>query len=138
MKVDAENRIVGRLGSTVARKVKEGEEIDIVNAEKAVISGDRQDVIEDYRQKYERGSRDFGPYYPKRPDKILKRIITRMLPDSKEEDLDSKVKTYLADPMNGEAEELGVKKGEELRNRNYVKLEDISKSLGWKPRIEVE
>ena len=133
MIVNAENKIVGRLATRIAREVKDGEEVKIVNSEKAVISGDEEKVKDEYRQKYERGSRDFGPYYPKRPDKILKRIIRGMVRDGEE----SKVKTYLGTPIElDEPEELDVKQGDDLRKRNYVKLGEVSKSIGWTPRGE--
>ncbi|MFB6199788.1 MAG: 50S ribosomal protein L13 [Candidatus Nanohaloarchaea archaeon] len=133
MIVDAENKIAGRLATKIAREIKDGEEVKIVNSEKAVISGDEEKVKDEYRQKYERGSRDFGPYYPKRPDKILKRIIRGMVPDRQE----SKVKTYLGTPTElDEPEELEVKEGDDLRKRNYVKLGEVSKSIGWTPRGE--
>ncbi|MFB6209271.1 MAG: 50S ribosomal protein L13 [Candidatus Nanohaloarchaea archaeon] len=132
--LDAGNKIVGRLATEVARRVKEGEQIDIVNSEKAVISGEREEVVADYRQKYERGSKYTGPHYPKRPDRILKRIVKGMLPDDQE--LKSNVKTYLGNP-EGEAENPGTKEGSDLRTKNYVKLGEVSKSLGWSPEIEV-
>ena len=129
--INAENRVLGRLASEIARKAKDGESVRVVNSEKAVISGDTEEVIEDYRQKYERGSKYRGPHFPKRPDKILKRTVRGMLPDNG--DLD--VRAYLAVPYEFEdaVEEVDVKSGDELQNRNYVKLGDVSKAIGWTP-----
>lgn len=128
--INAENRILGRLASEIARKAKKGETVRVVNSEKAVISGDEEEVIEDYRQKYERGSKYTGPHYPKRPDKILKRTVRGMLPDNGEFD----VKTYLTVPREFEdVEEVDIKSGDELKNRNYVKLGEVSKAIGWTP-----
>lgn len=135
--LDAENKIVGRLATTIARRVKDGEEVKIVNSEKAVISGDKEEVIESYRQKYERGSRDFGPHYPKRPDKILKRIIRNMLPENGDTDYESMVKTYLGNPDELDAEDPGTREGDDLRNKNYVKLVEVSKAIGWTPKAEI-
>ena len=133
--LDAEDKIIGRLSTDIARRVKDGEEIKVVNAEKAVISGDKEEVISEYRQKYERGSRDFGPHYPLRPDKILKRITRGMLPDDKED----QVKTYLGSPEEFEDIEVpDTKEGNDLKNRNYVKLGEVSKSIGWTPKVEIE
>lgn len=133
--INAENKIVGRLATEIARKAKE-EEVKVVNSEKAVFSGDEEEVKEQYRQKYERGSRDFGPYYPKRPDKVLKRVIRGMLPDGEAgEEALSNVKTYLAVPHDIEdVEEVDVREGDDLKNRNYVKLGEVSKSIGWTPK----
>jgi len=128
--INAEDRVLGRLASEIARKAKDGESVRVVNSEKAVISGDTDEVIADYRQKYERGSKYTGPHFPKRPDKILKRTIRGMLPDNGDFD----VKTYLTVPQEFEdVEEVEVKSGDELKNRNYVKLGDVSKAIGWTP-----
>lgn len=135
--LNAENKIVGRLATDISRRVKDGEEVKVVNAEKSVISGSKEEVFADYKQKYERGSRDFGPHYPKRPDKILKRIIRGMLPD-KAESL-SNVKTYLGTPERFEDVEVPeTKEGDELRNKNYVKLGEVSRHIGWTPKGDIE
>jgi len=137
--INAENKVIGRLASNIARSVKDGEEVRVVNSEKAVISGDEADIKDEYKTKYDRGRRDTGPYYPKRPDKILKRTVRGMLPDHKKRgrEMHSRVKTYLGVPSEFEdVEEVDVKEGDELKNRNYVKLGDVSKHIGWTPRGE--
>lgn len=136
MIINAENRVLGRLASEVARKAKDGEEVQIVNAEKAVISGDKEKIFEDYKQKYERGSKYRGPHFPKRPDRILKRTIRGMLPKNREgREALKRVKTYLEVPHDLEDfEESEAKKGDDLKKRNYVKLQEVSEFIGWKPR----
>ena len=135
--LNADNKIVGRLATKVVRIVKKGEDVKIVNSEKAVISGSRDKVVEDYRQKYERGSKYTGPHYPKRPDKILKRIIRGMLPDNSEDE-NTKVKTYLGNQEELEVDNSKVKEGEDLKTKNYVKLGEVSKSIGWTPEMEIK
>jgi large subunit ribosomal protein L13 len=128
--INAENRVLGRLASEIARIAKDGESVRVVNSEKAVISGDTDKVIADYRQKYERGSKYRGPHFPKRPDKIVKRTVRGMLPDNGDFD----VKAYLTVPHEfDEVQEVDVKSGHDLHNRNYVKLGDVSKAIGWTP-----
>lgn len=132
--IDAEDKVLGRLATNIARTVKDGEEVKVVNSEKVVISGNAEEVKDHYRQKYERGSRDFGPYYPKRPDKILKRVVRNMLPDDSEE---SMVRTYLSVPHELDTDEVkvpDVKEGEDLKMRNYVKLGEVSEYIGWTPK----
>ncbi|PSH00607.1 MAG: 50S ribosomal protein L13 [Nanohaloarchaea archaeon SW_7_46_7] len=135
--VNAEGKVLGRLASSIARSVKDGEEVRVVNSEKAVISGDEADVKDEYKTRFDRGRRDRGPYYPKRPDKILKRTVRGMLPDHEKRgrEMHSRVKTYLGVPTEfDEVEEVDVKEGDELQNRNYVKLGEVSKHIGWTPR----
>ncbi|MFB6100822.1 MAG: 50S ribosomal protein L13 [Candidatus Nanohalobium sp.] len=131
--VNAEGKVLGRLASEVAQYARDGEDVRVVNSEEAVISGDEQEVKEEYEQKYERGRRDRGPYFPKRADKILKRTVRNMLPDGSDgRDTRSKVRTYLGvpDQMEDEVEEVDVKSGDELKHRNYVKLGEVSEFIG--------
>ena len=136
--INAEGRVIGRLASEVAQIAMDGEEVHIVNSEHAVISGDEAEIKDEYKTKYDRGRKDFGPYYPKRPDKILKRTVRGMLPDEKKRgrEMHSRVKTYLGVPEEFDPEEVDVKEGDELKNRNYVKLGEVSKHIGWTPRGE--
>jgi large subunit ribosomal protein L13 len=134
MKVlNAEGKVLGRFASKVAKHARDGEEVRVVNSEDVVISGDKEEVFSDYKQKYERGRRDRGPYFPKRSDKILKRTIKNMLPDGPDgRETRSNVRTYLGVPdrFEGEVEEVDVKEGDELQQRNYVKLTEVSAHIG--------
>ena len=47
--IDAEGAILGRLASEVAKRVLRGEEITIVNAEKVIITGNRDWIIKTYK-----------------------------------------------------------------------------------------
>ncbi len=51
--INAEGLILGRLASKVARMLLEGEEVVIVNADKAIITGNREDVFAKYKQRTE-------------------------------------------------------------------------------------
>mgnify|MGYP006281179555 CR=1 FL=1 len=139
MIVDAENKILGRLASKVARLAKEGEEVHVINSEKAVISGDEEEIKAAYEKKHQRGTRHDGPYFPKSPAKILKRSIRGMLPYKSSEGREAfrRVKTYLGEPTGmDDPEEVDVREGDDLRGRNYVKLGEVSKSIGWTPRVK--
>lgn len=132
--INGENKILGRLASHVASELRDGEEVRIVNSEDVVISGDEDKVLKDYKQKKDRGTRDRGPYFPKRPDNILKRTVKKMLPGGSEgRDQLSDLKTYLGEPLDEDYEDVNVREGSELKNRNYVKLGEVSKFIGWKP-----
>jgi len=132
--VDAENKIMGRLAAKVAEKAKAGDEVAVVNSEKAVISGDKDRIKADYKQKKDRGGRHTGPHFPKSPDRILKRAIKNMLPKNRDgRDDVSRVKTYIGVPDGMEPEEIDVKEGNDLQHRNYVKLGDVSRHIGWVP-----
>ena len=60
--IDGKNAILGRLASYVAREALKGEEIAIVNCEQIIITGNKQNIIEDLEAKRKRvGSTQKGP-----------------------------------------------------------------------------
>lgn len=77
--VNAENLIVGRLASKAAKLALEGETVHIVNSEKAIITGSRANILEDFYQKKDKGDAKHGPEYPRRPERIIRRIIRNMV-----------------------------------------------------------
>ncbi len=81
--IDAENLILGRLASYVAKRLLEGEEIVIVNAEKAVLTGNRKFLINRYKQRTHiktKSNPRRGPFWPRTPHGIVKKTIRGMLP----------------------------------------------------------
>jgi large subunit ribosomal protein L13 len=78
--IDAENQVAGRLASRAAKEALKGKHVFIVNAEKAIITGNPKFVIKRYYEMVTRGNPYHGPFYPKVPDRMLKRIIRGMLP----------------------------------------------------------
>ena len=78
--IDAENAIAGRLASRVARELLSNKTVAVINAEKAVVSGNPAFTQEFFRQKTARGDPVRGPFYPRTTERILRRIIRGMLP----------------------------------------------------------
>ena len=73
--IDATGSVLGRLASVVAKRLLEGEEIVVVNAEHAIISGGRVSVFNEYKVIRDIGSQMSGPFFPRMPDKIGVRIM---------------------------------------------------------------
>ena len=81
--IDCDSKILGRLASSVAKLLLNGESITLVNAEKAAISGHESDIVPRYMQKLERQDKanpEHSPYWSRRPDLLVKRVIRGMLP----------------------------------------------------------
>jgi len=78
--IDANGLILGRLASIVAQRLLSGEEIDVINAERAVVSGSPVTTLSKYQTLRKKGSKEKGPYFPKRSDMILRRTVRGMLP----------------------------------------------------------
>jgi len=137
MVIDASGLIIGRLSSHVAKTLLNDEnlEIAIINAEKAIVSGNRKMVINDFKAKRALNHPRKGPNYPRMPDRILKRTIRGMLPYQKPRGREAfkRVKTYLGTPQEFEKSKLNkVPLAENKGLHQFVTLEEISRILGAK------
>lgn len=97
--VDATGLVLGRMATYVAKLALMGEKIDIVNCEKAVVSGSKSKI--DKRHKLRSmGSPFHGPFYPKKEDRIVKRAIRGMLPYKQQRGREafSRIKCYIGQP----------------------------------------
>jgi len=135
--INAENLLLGRLSSIVATRVLAGEEIAIINAEKAIVSGSRAMVLKEYYTKRVRGSVEGGPFFPRRPEHLLKRTIRGMLPYKTRPGAAAfrRVKAYVGVPYelkDAQAEVLEAAHRDRLSRAHYVTLGDISTNLGAK------
>jgi len=133
--VNADGLILGRLCTHVAKRLLNGEDIVIVNAEKAIVSGRRAQLFEFYRHRRKRGKSHLtkGPYYPRTADRIIKRSVRGMVEYRKPSGRAAlkRLKVYLGVPK-----ELGNSKLETIESAKkphlakYVYLEEITKELG--------
>ncbi|MCL2510191.1 MAG: 50S ribosomal protein L13, partial [Methanomassiliicoccaceae archaeon] len=80
--IDAKGLIHGRLASNVAEMIMDGEEVIVLNAEGIVITGQRDRVFADFKEKVDRGdtTKRKGPFYPRRADLLFKRCVRGMIP----------------------------------------------------------
>ncbi len=135
--IDANNLILGRMASNVAKRLLNGEEIKIVNAERTIISGKEDTTFERYKRYVERGSREFGPHFPRRPDQIVARTVRGMIPHKKTTGREAynKLKVYIGVPPELSKEQpitLENASIKRLSTSNYTPLGELSKRLGSK------
>ncbi|NHJ02255.1 MAG: 50S ribosomal protein L13 [Candidatus Heimdallarchaeota archaeon] len=84
--IDAENAVIGRLASIVAKRLLSGEKIILINANKGIISGNPNTIAKSYLQRWKIKTKSNplkGPFFPRQPDQILKRTVRGMLPYKK-------------------------------------------------------
>ena len=84
--INAENSVLGRFSSVIAKRLLNGEKIIVVNADKGLISGDPDVLAKEYLRKYKMKTKSNplkGPFYPRKSEQILKRTIRGMLPYKK-------------------------------------------------------
>src|SRR5512139_1648655 len=78
--VDGEGLILGRMCSKVAKRLLNGEEVVILNAEKAILSGKRKSKVAEAKQFLEVGAPERVPFHYRRPNMIVKKTVRSMLP----------------------------------------------------------
>jgi large subunit ribosomal protein L13 len=132
--IDARDCIAGRLASVTAKELLKGKSVIIVNAEGAVVSGDPDYNIRRFKEKVDRGDPYHGPFYPRRPDQVVKRFVRGMLPKSaRGRDALSNLKVFLSVPQ--ELEGKTFTKPEQARNEltgKITTLGNIAVKVGTK------
>jgi len=138
--VDASNCIAGRLCSYVSKLLLQGNRVAIINSERAMVSGNRYKTIEDYKKYLEVSSVTnpiHGPYHPRRPDRILTRMVRGMIPRRKPSGTVAfkRLRVYIGIPTEFQSskkikifEDVKITKPESF----YITIGDIAKQIGWK------
>ena len=133
--IDASNMLVGRMAVHAAKQALLGKEVHIINCEKAVISGTPTQVEEKMLARYHRGTPLKGPYFPRRPHLLVKRMIRGMLPykQSKGKDAFARIKCHIGVPQQFAGKETVSYDDANISKLpvfKYVTIETISKRLG--------
>jgi len=125
--VNAEGLILGRMASKVAKKLLNGEEVIIVNAEKIVLSGKRKSRIAEAKEFLEVGAPERGPFHYRRPDRMVRKTVGGMLPirQPKGKIALARLKVFMGIP-----EELKKQKMETFTEAQAAKLKGPSLTLG--------
>jgi len=135
--IDSDGLILGRMGSIIAKRLLKGEEIIIINAEKAVLSGKKKSKVQEAKKFLEVGAPERGPFHYKRPDRIVRRTVRGMLPyrHPKGKQAYKRLKVFIGVP-----EELKNQKTETLESAlakkltcPYFTVGELAKEVGWSP-----
>lgn len=135
--INAENLILGRMASIVAKRLLKGEKIIIVKAKKAVFSGKKKSKVTEAKRFLEVGHPKKGPFHYRRPDRIVRRTVRGMLPykQPKGKQAYKRLKVFIGIP-----EELKDRKMETLAEAHakkltcpYFTLGEFAKQIGWDP-----
>ena len=79
--IDATDAIIGRLGSYVAKQALLGKKVNIYYCEAAIMSGSAAYNFGRYHHLIADTGQPFrGPYYPRRSDMFVRRLIRGMVP----------------------------------------------------------
>lgn len=107
--IDGTNAVLGRLAVYAAKQALKGEEIAIVNCENIIITGNRKDILGEFKEKRSKvGSGQKGPKYSLSIEKIVKRTIRGMIPNHRKgrgKVAYQKIKCYIGTPSEFETSE---------------------------------
>ena len=137
--VDATNCVAGRMCTKVSKLLLQGNRVSIINAEKAMLSGNRYKTIELYKEQLEINSVTnpvHGPFHPRRPDTILSKMVRGMIPIRKPSGLNAfkHLRVYIGNPRELENKEkrsfddIKITKGPSY----YITIGEVAKQIGWK------
>jgi len=135
MVIDAENARIGRISTYVAKALLKGDEVHVINAEKAVISGSPKDVLAKYqeRRSYQyKGNPDKSPKWPKTPNLFVRRLIRGMLPRKKARGRDAykRLRVYAGRPETVKGEPTKIKGADIGELCKYMRISELCKLLG--------
>mgnify|MGYP001576587232 CR=1 FL=1 len=133
--IDATNLILGRLASNVAKRALHGESFIIINCENSIVTGKKKSVLQRYKEKYDIGNPLKGPFFPKMPDRVVRRTIRNMLPfkQYRGKEAFKKISCYVGIPeefKSTKKETIKEANINKTQNLNYITLKEISKYLG--------
>ena len=133
--IDASDVVLGRLASYTAKKLLNGERVVIINAEKAVISGNAKDIYAKYKRRLDltnRANPRKALKAPRIPDRIVRRTVRGMVNYRTERGANAykRLRVYIGAPE--EYVEKAMQLKTKLSGKKKVSVFELSKMLGWK------
>lgn len=139
--IDADGIVLGRLASKVAKMLLLGEKVFVINAEKAIISGNRREIIARYKERQNIRTHynpRKGPFWFKTPDKLVRRTIRGMLPWKKNRGRQAfrNLKVFSGIPEDLELDKSEVETFVEFSvsqlKGNFIEVNELAKEIGYK------
>ena len=133
--VNAEGLILGRMCSKIAKRLLNGEEIIIVNAEKTVLSGKKKSKVAEAKQFLEVGAPERGPFHSRRPDRIVRKTVRGMVPwrQPKGKNAYKRLKVYMGVPK--ELKDMKMETVEQAQSTKlkgpHFTLAELAVEVGW-------
>ena len=138
--VNAEGLIVGRMCSKVAKRLLNGEEVIILNAEKAVFSGKKKSKVLEAHVFLEVGAPRRGPFHYRRPDRFLRKTVRGMVPfkQPKGKSAYKRLKVYMGVPVEFKGQQMitfDEASSINLKGPHFT-LGEMCTEIGWRNRME--
>ncbi len=138
--VNAEGLIVGRMCSKVAKRLLNGEEVIILNAEKAVFSGKKKSKVAEAHKFLEVGAPMRGPFHYRRPDRFLRKTVRGMVPfkQPKGKSAYKRLKVFMGVPLEFKDQKLITfteAQSSDLKGPHFT-LAEMASEIGWNNRMK--
>lgn len=133
--IDAKDAIVGRFATVAAKRALLGEQIAIINCEKAILTGDKKYIVADWKDHFHRGVPRKGPFVVRLPDRMVRRMIRGMLPYKTPRGIAAfrRIMCYVGEPtLTGEKIVIEGAKVDKLPTMKFITVGALSKQLGGK------
>ena len=132
--IDADGAVLGRLCTVVAKRLLKGEEIAVVNSEKAIVTGKKTMVKAHYKHEREVGTYRKGPFYPRMPDRLVKRTVRGMIPYQTPHGRKAyrRLKCYIGVPLALAKQPAEKIPSAQKKVANYMTVQEIAQFLGAK------
>lgn len=137
--VDATNHIAGRMCSHVSKLLLRGNKVAIVNAEKAMLSGNRYMTIREAKEYLEINSVTnpiHGPFHPRRPDTMITKMVRGMVPKQKTHGIEAfqRLRVFIGVPEEMKNAKMQSFEDSKITRpeANYISMGDVAKQIGWK------
>ncbi len=132
--IDADGAVLGRLCTVVAKRLLNGEEIAVVNSEKAIVTGKKTMIKAHYQHEREVGTYRKGPFYPRMPDRLVKRTVRGMIPYQTPHGRAAyrRLKCYIGVPLAFRNQPVEKVPSAQKKVANYMTVQEIVRFLGAK------
>ena len=136
--IDGTDKVMGRVASQAAKALLNEDKVSIVNAEGIVITGHVRDLTEKYKRLIElkdKANPEHSPYWPRRPDMFVKRVVRGMLPYKKPKGKTAfkRLRVYVGFPdelKKVKALKVDSKKPNEIFERT-ITVKELTTKLGY-------
>jgi large subunit ribosomal protein L13 len=123
------------MASKVAKHLLNGDEITILNAEKAILSGRKKSKVAEAKEFLEVGAPERGPFHYRRPDRIVKKTVRGMVPfkQPKGKNALKRLKVYMGVPKDFRDLELiafDEARATKLKGP-HITLAELAREVGW-------
>lgn len=133
--IDGTGVVFGRLATQVAKALLNGDEVQLVNSENMIVSGDPKVLIQKFlarRRIQNKGTPEHSPKWPSVPHLLVKRMIRGMLPHktARGREAIKRLMVYTGNPKSLKADDKFDKANLKSGVRS-MKIKDLCRMMGY-------